>query len=172
MTYITVGNPCPKESNNMSRWVFMSVSNDCGRRARSRSQAEPIYYLVYHEDGGGMLLRNVRIFWATRRNNPGDRVPSLWKSCLRLFSRRWHIHEESSGVALRCVNIRNRNLGNLSVGLKVLICHMMRKPLHLITLDNVQQWFSTGAIWPPRRLCRVTEGPQEKVVKLGGHGNC
>jgi hypothetical protein len=23
MTYITVGNPCPKESNNMNRWVLL-----------------------------------------------------------------------------------------------------------------------------------------------------
>jgi hypothetical protein len=34
--------------------------------------------------------------------------------------------------------------------------------------DALNQWFSTGVIWPPRRPCRISEGPQVKVVKLGG----
>jgi hypothetical protein len=43
------------------------------------------------------------------------------------------------------------------------------KPFKHIFTDSpsVEQWFSTGAIWPPRRSCRISEGPQVKVVKLG-----
>jgi hypothetical protein len=37
----------------------------------------------------------------------------------------------------------------------------------LATNSALNQWFSTGAIWPPRRPCRISEGPQVKVVKLG-----
>jgi hypothetical protein len=34
------------------------------------------------------------------------------------------------------------------------------------------QWYSTGVIWPPRSPCCTSEGPQAKVGKMGGHGNC
>jgi hypothetical protein len=35
------------------------------------------------------------------------------------------------------------------------------------SVGRLNQWFSTGAIWPPRWPCRISEGPQVKVVKLG-----
>jgi hypothetical protein len=47
MTYITVGNPCPKESNNMNRWVLMSVSNAFASSTKSDGQEELISRLVY-----------------------------------------------------------------------------------------------------------------------------
>jgi hypothetical protein len=27
-------------------------------------------------------------------------------------------------------------------------------------------------MWPPRRPCHISEGPQSKSRKIGGHGNC
>jgi hypothetical protein len=88
MAYITVGNPCPKESSNMNRWV---------ERLCWQGKHQTVLMLgslFDLKDGGGYSKHRNLLFANYTSSGPRRPCHSVVFS-LRPFSRRGNVHEKS-----------------------------------------------------------------------------
>jgi hypothetical protein len=107
---------------------------------------------------------------APRSQTPSVYVPPLmWEITFHTHTEpqaKWYSYNHN------CLYIRQLNKGTCVLSNNT--CVLSNNIIIVISyyspstyFSPLDQWFSTGAIWPPRWPCRISEGPQVKVVKLG-----